>query len=188
MKPPFEGTLTVHLYAGPKALSLEVTTKAGKLRADVPGVDKGKAEHLFFDPTTKQLTVLSDTHKTSTTASAPAPAAATLRSVNKTGMHELIGGQDCEDWDAADTSGRHETLCVAEGFEILDLNALVPADAEFPPIGSWLNDLREKGEFPLRALITAPSGAIESHWDLSAIDGHSIDDGAFNVPSGYAAR
>jgi hypothetical protein len=190
VKPPFEGTLTVHLYAGSKTVTLAVTTKAGKLRADITGDprDKAKGEHAYFDPATKQVTLLSDARKTATTAARPAPLAATLRSVNKTGMHELIGGQDCEDWDAADTSGRRETLCVAEGFETLDLNALLPADTGFPPIGSWLADLREKGEFPLRALITDASGAIESHWDLSAIDAHSVDDAAFAVPPGYSAR
>jgi len=188
--PPFEGTLTMHIVAGKKEVELTVTTKPGKVRVDFPAVAgaKGQAEHTLFDSATKQTTVLSDARKTATTTGAVTATPAPFRSANKTGIHELIGGRDCEDWDAIDVTGRHETLCVAEGFDSLDINAMLPPDSGLPVFGSWLSDMRDQHQFPLRAVITDISGAIEAHWDLSRIDPHPVDDGMFTAPSGYSAH
>jgi hypothetical protein len=107
-----------------------------------------------------------------------------MPAITKTGKHETVAGHDCEDWEVAETNGTHTQLCVADGIGFFDFGAVAPPSAA-TQFGSWLSDLREKQEFPLRAITSDPGGKEASRMEVTKIDAHPLDDSTFAVPAGY---
>jgi hypothetical protein len=182
--PPFQGKLNLRISGGGKDLELVVTAAASKIRVDFPSHRKGETQYSIYDPGTRARTVVADASRTATTSTAPT-AAWTPVSIHKTGARETLSGHACENWDVVDVRGRHETLCVAEGFGQIDLGAAVPAELGGPAFGPWLSGLQASGELPLRAIVSDGSGAIESQLTVMAIDTSPAEEAAVAVPRDY---
>jgi hypothetical protein len=183
----FEGTITLQT-SSPHRPAAEVTllTKGDKIRLDV--THNGQVAHSILDAGKKQVLVLIDAQKMAMTMALPAPPAKQpnqgMPTVTKTGKHETVAGHDCEDWEVAELNGTHTQVCVAEGIGFFDFGAIAPASAA-SQFGPWLAELREKQEFPLRAVTTDAGGKEQSRMEVTKIDARPLDDSTFTLPAGY---
>ncbi len=160
--------------------------KGSKTRLDTPGRE-GQAVHAIFDSSTSQLVVLAEAQKTAlkTTLAANSADGGDDKGakISKTGIHELISGRDCEDWDVAEPNSKHESLCVARGIAFFDLGSIAGHTGGAPSLGTWMKD--ERDAFPLRAITSASTGAIESRAQVMLLMPHPVEDSSFVVPAGY---
>jgi len=187
--PSFEGAITMHMTdvkRPPQDITL--LTKGSKIRVDVPEKN-GTSAHSIFDPSTGKALVIMDAQKMAMTMAIPAgPAAAAQAAppqVTRTGKHETVAGRDCEDWDVV-SNGKHEQACITEGMLFFDFTSMAPPGAAARSgMGSWLSDLHDKREFPLRAITLDASGKEVSRMEVTKIDAKTLDDSMFTVPAGY---
>jgi hypothetical protein len=182
----FEGAITLQT-SSPHRPAAEVTllTKGDKIRLDV--THNGQVAHSILDSEKKQILVLMDAQKMAMTMAVPPPAKQpnpAMPTVTKTGKHETVAGHDCEDWEVAELNGTHTQVCVAEGIGFFDFGAIAPPSAA-SQFGSWLAELRDKQEFPLRAITTDAGGKEQSRMEVTKIDAHPLDDSTFTLPAGY---
>jgi hypothetical protein len=186
----FEGAITMRTSGGHGETDLVFLTKGGKLRVDIPGRD-GQTAHGIVDPAARKITVLMDTQKVAMQMAIPSPAAGGAAAggdvadgkVTRTGKHETVAGYDCEDWDIAHPSGKHETACVAEGLSFFDLSTM--AGTVGGVSSSWVEALRDKNGFPLRAVESDATGKEISRMEATKIEKKTLDAAEFEVPSTY---
>jgi Domain of unknown function (DUF4412) len=150
----------------------------------------GKLGHAIYDPSTGGAMVIIDQRKMVMMMPIPAPSAAPqvgeAPTITKTGKHETLAGRDCEDWDVVEPVGqKHEQLCVTEGMTFFDFTSLAPPGAMAVPVGTWLKEIRERNEFPLRAVRLDPAGKELSRMEVTKIEAKPIDDALFLPPKGY---
>jgi hypothetical protein len=187
--PAFEGVMVMHITdIGRPPQDVTMVTKGNKIRVDVPR-EKGHDAHSIFDPATGQALIILDDQKVAMTTVVP-PASETQMGlppiVTKTTRHETIAGRDCEDWDVVEAVGdKHQELCVTEGMLFFDFTALAPPGSTGATMGSWLAQLREAKEFPLRTITFDPSGKEKSRMEVTKIEARPIDDALFRPPVGY---
>ncbi len=189
--PTFEGAITMHMTDAKRApQDITLLTKGNKIRVDVPEKN-GTSAHSVFDPSTGKALVIMDSQKMAMTMTIPAaslaaPAQGTAPQVTKTGKHETIAGRDCEDWDVISSNGKHEQVCVAEGMLFFDFTSMAPPGSPGRSnMGSWLSSLRDKHEFPLRAITLDATGKEASRMEVTKLDPKPLDDAMFGVPAGY---
>jgi hypothetical protein len=186
--PTFEGSITMHMTDAKSAPhDITMITKGNKIRVDVPEKN-GTSAHSIFDPSTGKALVIMDAQKMAMTMTIPAATVAGTQGappvVTKTGKHETIAGRDCEDWDIVQAT-KHEQACVTEGIVFFDFTSMSPTGAQRGSMGAWLSDLRDKHEFPLRAITLDPSGKESSRMEVTKLDAKPVDDSLFTVPAGY---
>jgi hypothetical protein len=185
----FEGDVTMHVVSGhapPQDLTFHV--KGEKLRVDVPE-QRGEQAHAIFDQSSNKITVIMDTQKMymeidPSAAQAHAQAAHTPAKIVETGKHETIAGVDCEDWDITESNGKKVSVCIAKGVAFFDFGGgMRPGGAD--SASAWMDELRAKKAFPLKAVETDPTGKELSRMEVTKIEKKSLDDSLFTVPAGY---
>jgi hypothetical protein len=186
----FEGAITMQSSSEHRApLELTFVTKADRIRLDVPA-HNGQMAHSILDPVKREITVLMDQQKMAMTMALPQATAAAGQpqaepTITKTGKHETIAGHDCEDWNLVEPNGKHTLLCMADGMAFFDFSSMAPPGSAAQLGGSWMKELKDKGEFPLKAITTDASGKEESQMLVTKIDPHPVDDSLFAIPAGY---
>jgi hypothetical protein len=186
----FEGDVTMHVTSshGPTE-DLTFHVKGQKLRVDVPSRPGQNSEdvHLLFDPGASKTFAILDPmkvymeidHATLEAAAAKVPAP----KVTETGKHETVAGTDCEDWDIVEAGGKHATVCVAHGISFFDFSVMRPGGPTTP--AGWIEELRAKQAFPLKAVELDPSGKELSRMEVTKIEKKSEADALFTIPAGY---
>jgi hypothetical protein len=185
----FEGAITMHTTGTHGVTEILFLTKGGKLRVDVPGHD-GQLAHGIIDPAAKTIVVLMDSQKLAMQMPIPTPGATSAVAtasktgkVTRTGKHETVAGYDCEDWEITHETGKRESACVAEGLSFFDLSTMAGTVGGVSP--SWVDELRERGGFPLRTIETDPAGKEISRMEVTKIEKKPIDAANFTVPAAY---
>jgi hypothetical protein len=185
----FEGDVTMHTtssHGPPQDLTFHV--KGQKLRVDVPE-QRGEQAHAIFDQSTNKILVVMDTQKMymeldPSAAQAHAAAAHAPATVTETGKHETVAGTDCEDWDIVEASGKRASVCIAKGLAFFDFGGgMRPGGGE--SASAWMDELRAKKAFPLKAVETDATGKEISRMEVTKIEKKSLDDSLFTVPAGY---
>ena len=143
--------------------------------------------HMIFDPAAQSITMLMDAQHMAMQMAIPSPTPATTAAANsskvtRTGKHETIAGYDCEDWDIATDNGTHTTCCVATGLAFFDFQAMSHAGGGAP---AWIDELRGKNGFPLRAVTTGSDGKETTRMEVTKVEKKSVDDAQFVVPADY---
>jgi hypothetical protein len=185
----FEGDVTMHVsssHSGPEDLTFHV--KGQKMRVDVPATH-GEQAHAIFDQSTNKITVIMDTQKMymeldPSAAQAQAGAAHEPAKITETGKHETIAGTDCEDWDITEASGKRASVCITKGIAFFDFGGgMRPGGATSTT--AWIEQLRAKQAFPLKAVETDATGKELSRMEVTKIEKKSLDDSLFAIPAGY---
>jgi hypothetical protein len=182
----FEGDVTMHVtssHGPPEDLTFHV--KGQKLRVDVPS--HGAEVHVIFDQAANKTYAILDPmkmyaefdHATMQAAAAHAPAP----KVTETGKHETVAGTDCEDWEIVEAGDKHATACVAHGISFFDFSAMRPGGATTAT--GWIEELRAKQAFPLKAVELDASGKELSRMEVTKIEKKPLDDALFTLPAGY---
>jgi hypothetical protein len=182
---PFEGEITMNVTdAGKPPHTIVYMVKGTKMRFDAPvSTGPGAGSYIIFDVPTKKLTTVNDAQKTALLidmsnqpgADVSAAAAAAKSTVDKTGKTDTVAGYTCDVWKVTEPSGDVGQLCVTKGLA-------------FPSMGrasaGWMSQLGGDG-FPLRAVMSDPSGKEKSHMEVTKVDKKALDDSKFSVPADY---
>jgi hypothetical protein len=187
----FEGDVTMHVsssHSPPEDLTFHV--KGQKMRVDVPATH-GEQAHALFDQSTNKITVIMDTQKMymeidpgAAQAQAQAGGAHETAKITETGKHETVAGTDCEDWDITEASGKHASVCIAKGIAFFDFGGGMRPGGTMSTT-AWIEELRAKKAFPLKAVETDATGKELSRMEVTKIEKKSLDDSLFAIPTGY---
>lgn len=202
----FEGeidlTTTNSEQKPPRADSLAVFVKSGKVRVDVPeklraGSPLGEGAYVILDSTAKKLEIVATQQqqvfvvdlntagdKLKALGSArrgqqqQEPAKVTL---NKTGKFDTVAGRKCENWEATGDS-RKSTICVAEE----DTSWFQIPLSGLPSEHAWAAELLDGKHFPLRFIAYGKDGVTESQRvEVTKIDKKSLPAANFEYPATY---
>jgi hypothetical protein len=186
---PFEGEITMNVTeAGKPPHAITYDVKGSKMRFDAPA-EAGPAGggYVIFDGANKKMTSVSDAKKTAFVMDmngmggpagmanpAIAQAAQKKPTIDKTGKTDTVAGYSCDIWKVTEDNGDKGELCVAKGIT-------------FPMMGrqasGWMSSLDDY--FPLRAVMSDPSGKEKNRMEVTKIEKKSFDDSKFEVPAGY---
>jgi hypothetical protein len=181
----FEGEITLHTTRGSDSQDMIIKTKQEKLRFETNA--NGKSGAAIFDPAQNKVIMLLDDQKAYMEMDFSAPSApqanvdAKAATAEKTGKKETVAGIDCEDWTVKDPSGKHTEVCLADGLAFFDLDGVKGGSST----SSFSKQLREKKQFPLKSVDYDAAGKEVSRTEATKIEKKKLDDGLFQVPSGY---
>jgi hypothetical protein len=189
LAPGFEGDVTMHLTRADAApMDVVFHIKGSRTRVDLP-TKSGEAAHVVFDAASQKTTIDNDAKREFLEvdhvawARAPGPKMLPAR-IDETATHETVAGTDCVDWEIVEAAGAHAKVCVAPGVSFFDITSSRPTTIGMPP-RNWMDELRLKRAFPLRAVETDPSGKETSRMEVTKIEKGAVDDAIFAPPAGY---
>ena len=185
----FEGEIDMSMtmaMAPATGMTASFEMKGMKMRTETKGLgsfvsitDAEAKKSWTIDNTAHTYTEI-DLAKLSSTPSVPG-VKSTAKARNL-GRSDKVAGYSCDLWEVADTTMTTE-LCLASGLSMLALGLSGPFSMFAKGDDAWSQVLSHG--FPLRMVMSDPSGRPMMKMEASRIDKKSIPDSEFTVPAGY---
>ncbi len=120
-----------------------------------------------------------DLARVSSTSSSAVKSRATSRSLGKS---DKVAGYSCDLWEVVDAA-MHTELCMASGMSMIALGLTGPFSTATKGSDAWTEVLSHG--FPLRMIMSDPSGKPMMKMEATRIDKRSVPDSEFQIPAGY---
>ncbi len=180
---PFEGEITMTTTnAGRPPQTTVYMVKGTKLRF-TSSTGPAAGGYAIFDATAKKMTTVTDSQKTAMVIDLNNQVGADLASggpgaskvtIDKTGKTDTVVGYSCEIWKVKEANGGVGELCVGKGIAFPSVTGAT---------AGWMGQLGDS--FPLRVVISDPSGKEKMRMEANKIEKKSLDESNFEVPAGY---
>jgi len=186
----FEGEIDMSMtmaMAPATGMTASFEMKGTKMRTETKGIaafvsitDTEAKKSWTIDNTAHTYTEI-DLAKLSSSSSAPSSVKSTAKARNL-GRSDKVAGYSCDLWEVADTTMTTE-VCMASGLSMLALGLSGPFSMFSKGDDAWSQVLSHG--FPLRMVMSDPSGKPMMKMEATRIDKKSIPDSEFAVPAGY---
>jgi hypothetical protein len=185
----FEGQIdmSMTMAMSPKASTMMTTfeMKGTKMRTE----SKGIATYVnITDTDAKKSWVIDNAAHTYmeidlAKITSPSPSVPKSTAVAKNlGKSDKVAGYSCELWEVVDRTSRME-LCIASGLSMMALGLSGPFSLFAKGDDAW-SQVLSRG-FPLRIVMSDPSGAPMMTMQATRIEKKSVPDSEFAIPAGY---
>jgi len=184
----FEGRIDMSMtmaLAPATGMTTSFEMKGTKLRSETKGVlgvvsitDMEAKKSWTIDNAAHTYTEI-DLAKLTATSTATAKSTAKARNLGKS---DTVAGYSCDLWEVADTSMRTE-MCMASGLSMMALGLSGPFSMFARGNDAW-SEVMSHG-FPLRMIMSDPSGKPMMKMEATRIEKKSVPDSEFEIPAGY---
>ncbi|HEY2369612.1 MAG TPA: DUF4412 domain-containing protein [Polyangiaceae bacterium] len=157
----------------------KVRTETKGLATSVSITDMGAKKSWMIDNTARTYTEI-DLAKLGSSSSSAVKSTAKARSLGKA---DKVAGYSCDLWEVVDATMRAE-MCMASGLSMMALGLSGPFSMLFTKDDDAWSQVLSHG-FPLRLVITDPSGAPMMKMEATRVEKRSIPDSEFAIPAGY---